>query len=234
MRVLGIIPARGGSKGIPRKNIRLLAGKPLIQYTIERALAAKKLSELIISTDDIEIANIGKRLGVRVPFIRPSGLAKDNTPTLPVVVHALMFLEDKGENYDAICLLQPTNPFRAPELIDDCIEKFLISNADTLISVSEVPHRYNPHWVYFEDRKGVLRISTGELSPIPRRQELPPAYYRDGSIYITKKNIIYQKNSLYGDRTIKYLVVPGDSITIDSNEDWQLAEKEIQRRNSLS
>ena len=231
MRVLGIIPARGGSKGIPRKNIRQLAGKPLIQYTIESALSAKKLTELIISTDDHEIADFGESLGVRVPFIRPSELSQDDTPTLPVVVHALEFLEGKGENFDAICLLQPTNPFRASGMIDVCIEKFTDFDSDTLISVSEVPHRYNPHWVYFEDKKGVLRISTGESSPIPRRQDLPPAYYRDGSIYITKTRIILQGNCLYGNKTIKYLIDPKDSITIDSFEDWHFAEKEIQSRN---
>ena len=230
MRVLGIIPARGGSKGIPRKNIRPLGGKPLIQYTIESALAAKKLTDLIISTDDREIANFGESLGVNVPFFRPSDLSNDNSPTLPVVVHALEFLVRHGKNYDAICLLQPTNPLRAPELIDECIEKFKFSDADTLISVSEVPHRYNPHWVYFEGKNGILRISTGEPSPLPRRQDLPPAYHRDGSIYITKTTTILQEKRLYGKKTIKYLIDSRDSITIDSIEDWYLAEKEIQRR----
>src|SRR6185437_13209048 len=110
MRILGIIPARGGSKGVPRKNIKLLAGKPLLAYTAEAALKVPSLSSVILSTDDPEIAETGKQLGLSVPFLRPSELAGDTTPTLPVVQHALNFLKTSGEEYDAVCLLQATNP----------------------------------------------------------------------------------------------------------------------------
>src|SRR6266516_4625509 len=111
-RVLGIITARGGSKGIPRKNIRLLGAKPLLQYTAEAAFGAKRLARVILSTEDEEIADVGRQCGLEVPFLRPSALARDDTPTLPVLQHAVRALEEGGESYDAICLLQPTNPFR--------------------------------------------------------------------------------------------------------------------------
>ena len=115
MKVLGIIPARGGSKGVPRKNIRLLNGKPLLAYTAESALQAKKLSRIILTTEDEEIAEIGKRSGLEVPFLRPQNLALDTTPTLPVILHAVESIEATGETFDAICLLQPTNPLRRAE-----------------------------------------------------------------------------------------------------------------------
>src|ERR1043165_7692073 len=122
IRVLGIIPARGGSKGIPRKNIRLLAGKPLLQYTAEAAQKAKLLTRVILSTEDEEIAEVGRRCGLEVPFLRPANLATDTTPTLDVVQHLVQTLEKTGARYDAICLLQPTAPLRERGQIDACIE----------------------------------------------------------------------------------------------------------------
>src|SRR5438093_12930123 len=122
MRVLALIPARGGSKGIPRKNIRLLAGKPLLAYTAEAARAAKRLSWIVLSTDDEEIACIGRQYGLEVPFIRPPELSQDDAPTLPVVQHALHWFEGRGEYFDSVCLLQPTNPLRRSEHFDACID----------------------------------------------------------------------------------------------------------------
>ncbi|MGH9901714.1 MAG: cytidylyltransferase domain-containing protein, partial [Pyrinomonadaceae bacterium] len=107
MRVLGLIPARGGSKGVPRKNIRALCGKPLLQYTAEAALSARSLARVILSTEDAEIADVGRRCGLEVPFVRPAELAEDTTPMLPVVQHALAQMEKDGESFDAVCLLQP-------------------------------------------------------------------------------------------------------------------------------
>src|SRR6266542_734123 len=128
-RVLGIITARGGSKGIPRKNIRVLAGKPLLQYTAEAALGAKRLSRVILSTEDEEIAEVGRRCGIEVPFMRPLELAQDDTPTLPVLQHAVRTLEGAGVRYDAICLLQPTVPLRPSHAIDACIQLLSESGA---------------------------------------------------------------------------------------------------------
>src|SRR5262249_19025072 len=139
MKVLGLIPARGGSKGVPRKNIRLLCGKPLLQYTAEAALAALRLSSFILSTEDEEIVEIGRFCGLETPFLRPSELAEDDTPMLYVVQHALRWMENNGRCFDAVCLLQPTNPLRRAEDIDACIELLEASDADAVMTILPVP-----------------------------------------------------------------------------------------------
>lgn len=225
MRILAVIPARGGSKGVPRKNIRLLCGRPLLQYTTEAALGAQSLTRVVLSTDDPEIAQIGAKCGVDVPFLRPLELAQDDTPTLPVLQHAVRFLEDSGEKYDAICLLQPTNPLRKPYQIEACIQLFQQGKATAVVSVLEVPAKYNPHWVYFQDHQGFLGLSTGEDAPLPKRQDLPPAYHREGSIYVCGRDTLIEGNSLYGPRVMGYLMRDEESINIDSLDDWHRAER---------
>lgn len=227
MRVLGLIPARGGSKGVPRKNIKLLAGKPLLAYTAEAALAAEHLSRVILSTDDEEIAEVGRACGIEVPFLRPADLALDKSPTLPVVQHALRFIEEQGDRFDAVCLLQPTNPLRRAADIDACIALMENSDADAVISVLAVPAEHNPHWVYFRNADGGLSLSTGELSPIPRRQDLPAAFHREGSVYVTRRDVVINENSLYGARVAGYEIDPARSVNIDTPEDWERAEKLI-------
>jgi len=231
MKVLGIITARGGSKGIPRKNIRPLCGKPLLAYTAEAALRARLLSSVVLSTEDDEIAAVGQAYGLRVPFMRPLELAGDRVPSLPVVQHAVRWLSEHGELYDAVCLLQPTNPLRKAEHIDACLELLQNKNADAVVSVLPVPHEYNPHWVYFQDDTGALHISTGEAQPIPRRQDLPPAFHRDGSVYVTKRDVLMERNSLFGDRLVGYAMDPAHSVNIDLPEDWQVAEELLRRSN---
>ncbi len=224
MKVLGLIPARGGSKGIPRKNIRLLCGKPLLQYTAEAALAAQRITTVILSTEDDEIAEIGRSCGLDVPFLRPAELAEDTTPTLPVVQHALRWMEINGEHFDAVCLLQPTNPLRRAEDIDACLELLESTDADAVVTVLPVPAEYNPHWVYFEGKGGLLRLSTGETDPIPRRQDLPSAFHREGSVYVTRSQVVKQ-NSLFGKRLVGYLMDLERSVNIDNSEDWKRAER---------
>ena len=158
---------------MPRKNVRLLAGKPLLRSTAESALAARRLSRVILSTEDPEIADVGRRCGLEVPFVRPLELAADSARdcrssdmhsggwrSMPV--------------FDALCLFQPTNPLRRPEDIDGCVELLEASGADAVVSMLPVPAEYNPHWVSFRGAEGHLRLSTGEDAPMPRRQELPP------------------------------------------------------------
>jgi CMP-N,N'-diacetyllegionaminic acid synthase len=225
MKILGLIPARGGSKGVPRKNIKMLAGKPLLAYTAEPALKVKSISKVILSTDDPEIAAVGMQLGLEVPFLRPSELALDTTPTLPVVQHALNFLKFQNEVYDAVCLLQPTNPLRNISDIEASIEKFISGNYDSLFSMLEVPHEHNPFWTFLENDHGFLRLSTGGTEPIPRRQLLPKAYHREGSIYITRTEVILEKNSLFGERIGGYLMETECPVNIDTLEDWEKAEE---------
>jgi len=224
MNVLGLVPARSGSRGVPGKNIRLLCGKPLLQYTAESALASRLLTRIVLSTESNEIAEVGARCGLEVPFIRPAALAMDETPMLPVIQHALSCLESEGAAFDAVCLLQPTNPMRRPEDIDGCIRTLEESDADTVMTVLPVPPQHNPHWVYFQNGSGVLRLSTGEATPIPRRQELPRAFHREGSVYVTRRAVLMEGNSLYGERLVGYPIDSTRSVNIDGPDDWARAE----------
>lgn len=224
MQILGLIPARGGSKSVPRKNIKTLNGKPLLQYTVEAANNSKQLTHVILSSDDQDIINVAKELELDVPFIRPKHLAEDASPTLDVVQHALKFYNEKGVSFDAVCLLQVTSPFKTGKFIDDAINKFVKSGCDALVSVQKVPDEYNPHWVFKENKEGQLKLVTGEKKIIPRRQELPNAFHRDGLIYITKTNVVLEQNSLYGN-SLTYIKSPYTStINIDIAEDWEKAE----------
>lgn len=225
MRILGIIPARGGSKGVPRKNIKLLGGKPLIQYTSEIALACKLIDTVVLSSDDDEIIDVAKNLGLEVPFKRPNSLAVDTSPTLPVIQHALEYYKNIRQQFDAVCLLQATCPFRTVDFLNNAIQKFIKADTDSLISIQEVPHEYNPHWVFEETADGNLRIATGEEKIISRRQDLPKSYHRDGSIYITKTSVLLEQNSLYG-KSITFIESPKEwYVNIDTMEDWEKAEK---------
>ncbi len=234
LRVLGIIPARGGSKGVPRKNLRKLAGKPLLEYTAEAALASTRLSRIILTTEDQEIAEAGRQCGIEVPFMRPESLARDDTPMLPVIRHAVKTLEDSGDRYDAICLLQPTNPLRRPEDIDNCIRLLDEQEADSVVSMLPVPVEFNPHWVWFSDSNGYLKIATGEEMPIPRRQELPAAWHREGSVYVMRRDVLVERNTFYGAKMIGYMMDPEKTVNIDTMEDWVRAEKLIEAMRSVS
>ena len=236
-RTLTIVPARGGSKGIPRKNIKLLGGHPLLAYTLASARAAG-LSRVVLSTEDEEIASVAEGLGFEVPFLRPRDLAQDDTPTLPVLLHVLERLAENEdlERYDYICLLQPTSPLRSPETIRRCLERMEISaktaKADTLrvdsvMTVLPVPHEYNPHWVYRRGHNGALDLFTGEQQPIPRRQDLPPAVHREGSVYLVRRTVLESRESLYGERTVGVEVDREASVNLDTASDWQRAEELI-------
>jgi CMP-N,N'-diacetyllegionaminic acid synthase len=223
MRVLGLIPARGGSKGVPGKNGKILAGKPLLAHTIEAALASEKLTDVVFSSEDTALIQLAKAAGAAVPFIRPSLLATDSAGSIDVVLHALTELKKIGKEYDAVCLLQVTNPFRTTDFIDKAINKFEQANCDALVSVLPVPHEYNPHWVYKENERGDLALVTGEKEIIKRRQDLPPAYYRDGAIYITTTEILIGQKSFYGNSLSYILSDPERHINIDTREDWDAA-----------
>lgn len=231
MTTLGVVPARGGSTGIPRKNLISVLGRPLLAFTAEAALASRRLSRVILSTDDEEIAAVGRSYGLDAPFLRPAALAKDDTPTLPVLQHAVAWMEEHGARFDCICLLEPTTPLRRAEDIDGCIELLEQSGADAVVTILPVRHNYNPHWVYFRDQDDCLRLSTGEAAPIPRRQNLPPAFHRDGSVYVTRRDVLMEANSLYGKRLIGYPMDPAASVNIDEPKDLELLEHILVSRN---
>ena len=212
---------------MPQKNTRLLGGNPLIAYTIASALKSRLLSKIILSTDDSYIASIGKERGIEVPFMRPTELARDDTPTLPVLQHAVRWFEERGERYEGVCLLQPTNPFRPASWIDGCIARFWITQADSVVTVLPVPAEFNPHWVYFDGPAKSLRLSTGERDPIPRRQLLPRAWHREGSVYVCSRSVLMGENSLFGQRLVGYRVSDRRSANIDTPADWAEAERRL-------
>jgi len=224
VKILGLITARGGSKGIPRKNLAAFAGQPLLQWTCEAARAARELAALVLSTDDEEIAARGVEYGVEVPFLRPAELARDETPSLPVIQHALSALE---ERYDAVCLLQPTNPLRQAGDIDDACTLFRRSGADSVVSVARVPSHFHPMWTYYLDSGGELELAAaGHI--VPRRQELPPAYYREGSIYITRREVIVERESLYGEHVVPYFISETRAGGIDTAADLEELERRLE------
>jgi CMP-N-acetylneuraminic acid synthetase len=225
MKVLGIVPARGGSKGVPRKNVRLLGGKPLLQFTAEAAAASRRLTRLVASTDDPDIASVAAACGLEVPFLRPGELAADSTPMIAVVRHAVSAVEAAGDRFDAVCILQPTCPFRTPGEIDRCIDLLASTGADAVVTVAPVPTEYNPHWVYVPGADGRLHLVTGEAAPIARRQDLPPAYHRDGSVYVTRRDVLMLQDSLYGSHVVGCVIAPDGRVNIDSPVDWEAAER---------
>lgn len=229
MKILGVITARGGSKSIPRKNIKELGGKPLIAWTIEAAKSSGVLDRVILSTDDQEIAKVAKRYGCEVPFTRPPELAQDTTPTLPVLQHALTWLkEHEGYSPDAVMILQPTTPFRQPLHIREAVGFFEKSGADSVVSVVEIPGNYNPHWAFRvgEDGRAELYLGGPIKSRIRRRQDLPKAYSPNGMIYLFKTGLLFDPAdpNLYGNDVRAYPVAERLSVNIDSPEDWMLAE----------
>ncbi|MRX67895.1 N-acylneuraminate cytidylyltransferase [Flavobacterium resistens] len=230
MKVLGLIPARGGSKGVPGKNIKSLGGKPLLEYTAEIALKSDCFSDVILSSDDEAIIETGKKIGLSVPFTRPKYLAEDNTPTIDVIIHTLEWYQSQNIYFDAVCLLQITSPFRTVSFVNQAIEKFIKSDCDSLVSVLQVPHEYNPHWTFEVNAEGNLKIATGEDKIISRRQELPKAYHRDGSIYIIKTEVILKEHSLYGKSTAFIESDPEFYINIDTMQDWEKAEIMIRNK----
>ena len=225
MKILGIIPARGGSKGVPGKNIKMLAGKPLLQYTTDIALQCDLLEKVIVSSDDDTIIQVALGLGVDIPFKRPSDLAEDTSSSLSVIQHALKFFKDMSIEFDAVCLLQVTSPMRSLKFLNAALKKFNESNTDSLVSVREVPHEYNPHWTFTCNENEYLKVATGEKEIVGRRQDLPKAFHRDGSIYITKTAVILDNNSLCGKTTAYIENKESFFVNIDNLEDWQKSEK---------
>lgn len=226
MNILGLITARGGSKSIPHKNITPLAGKPLLAYTCQAALASRYITRVVLSTDDEAIAAVGRDCGVEVPFMRPPELAQDETPSLVVAQHAIRWLIEQGWNTDVLVLLQPTSPLRQALHIDECIELKLANDVDTVVSVIEVPHRFSPYAI-MKEQDGFLvdYTSTDELSfNRYRRQELPKLYARNGpAVLVSREHVIMNQNTFYGAKVMPYLMNMSDSIDIDTMLDLELA-----------
>jgi len=222
--VLGIVPARGGSKGVPGKNVRPLAGHTLLEYTARAARESGVLDRVILSTDAPAIADAGRLAGLEVPFMRPAALAADDTPMLPVVQHALDSLARGGWSPDIVVLLQPTSPLRQADHIRDAVTTLRETKSDSVVTVVEVPRHLSPDYV--------MRIDEGRLQPflpegarLTRRQDARRAYSRDGTVYAFWRATIEKHGGIYGDDCRPLLIEAHQSLSIDSPADWDAAER---------
>ena len=226
MRVLGLIPARGGSKGIPRKNALPVAGKPLVAWTIEAARSAR-LDRVVVSTDDDEIAALAREHGAEV-LERPAELAADATPALPVIRHALE--HDLGREADAVAYLQPTSPLRRPGHIDAALD-LLAPGVDSVVSVVAVPHCFNPVSVLRLGEDGALAPFLPDQPLLLRRQDKPVVYARNGpAVLVVRRETVLEAGVLYGPRTLPLVMSRHDSHDIDEPFDLELVEWLLRRR----
>jgi len=221
MKTVAIIPARGGSKGIPRKNIKDFCGKPLISYIITTALNTPNLDRVIVSTEDQEIAEISKKYGAEIPFLRPIELARDETPTLPVLKHAIQYLEEE-ENYfpDVIALLYPTSPLLGPKKIEEAID-LMKTGLDSVVSVNESRGHY---WI---KDGGYQRLYPKNIQ---NRQYTKPIFKENGAIYLAKKDLIIKQNLLVGGNLQLFMMKKEESIDIDTAFDFEMAEYMMKKR----
>ena len=226
MNYLALIPARGGSKGILQKNVRLLNGKPLIEWTIEATRAVKRLNRTFVSTDCDEIAEIARSAGAETPFIRPADIADDHATALDVITHCLAWLDDhEGWRPDAVLYLQPTSPLRQAQDIEKSLDLLEQDpNIDTIVSVVQVPHNMTPDSLMTLE-KGRLSFSIPPAQENFRRQEKPVFYARNGPAILLSRTRVYENGSLYGDAIAPLIMSLLASIDIDTKEELYLAEK---------
>ena len=220
--VVGLITARGGSKGIPRKNVKLLAGKPLIAWTIEAALQSRSLSRVIVSTDDEEIAHVARQWGAEVPFMRPAELAQDYSPHMSVVTHAIRWLDaEQAAQPEYIMLLQPTTPLRNVHDIDLAVALAVEKEADAVVSVSSIQD--HPYLSKTITEEGNLLDFLPKPEGYLARQSFPPVYSLNGAIYLARRELLLEKETWYTSQTLAYVMPPERSLDIDTPWDLYLA-----------
>lgn len=226
MRTLYVIPARGGSKGIPGKNIKPLAGKPLIAYSIDVARLLASDCDICVSTDDPEIIAIVEQMGLKVPFVRPTELATDNSGTYEVLLHALNHYEQQGIHYDRIVLLQPTSPFRTADDVCNCLKRYS-SDIDMVVSVKRASA--NPYYNAFEtDNNGFLQISKGDGN-YTRRQDAPPVWEYNGAVYVINTDSLRKMPLSKFPRRVMCEMSESHSLDLDTPTDWLIAEAIIEK-----
>ena len=225
MKVLAVITARGGSKGIPRKNLRPLAGKPLIAWTIECALAVEdRLHRTLVSTDDRSIADVARRFGADVPFLRPPELAMDESSSLDVVKHAVSFAEDEeGAPVDWILLLQPTSPLRAPEDIHAALDIASEQRCDSVIAVEQVVETHPMLLKTIVDGK-LMPYGDAPLDGVRRQDCRPDVFINNGAIYLTRRDVVMEEASFLGSNARPYRMPPERAVDIDTEVDFRIAE----------
>ncbi len=227
-KILAVIPARGGSKGVPRKNVRMLAGKPLIVWTIEEAKKSKFIDRCIVSTEDEEIKSVAEAWGGDVPFMRPKEMAQDDTPGIEPVLHAAEMLPE----YNCIVLLQATSPLRIVDDIDGAITRFFENKCDSCVSVAEVEH--SPYWMYqFDRQEHLIPILKMEQEKSYQRQKLPKVYQLNGAIYVADVEFLRRQRGFIGDKTNGYVMPRDRSYDIDTILDFEVVEM-IMKKHAVS
>lgn len=227
MRILALIPARGGSKRIPRKNIRPFAGRPLITWTIEAAKGASAISDVLVSTDDDEIAAVARRAGALVPWLRPASLATDTASSQDVALHALDWYEAAHGAVDGLLLLAPTSPLRSADTLARGCTLFE-ANRSPVIGVS--PAKSHPMWCFRIDN-GKMRPFVDGVDPHARSQDLPPAFVDNGAFYLVAPADLRRRQSFYSDDMVPLIVDnPDEHADIDTEQDWVVAEQALRRR----
>lgn len=231
MNILAVIPARSGSKRVPNKNIRDFHGKPLIAWAIESALGSLLITRTIVSTNDEEIADLARKHGAEVPFLRPVELAEDTTKIEPVLIHALEEFEKNGVKIDAIVLLMATNPLRTANQLDEAIKLYQDTEATSVVAAHQTLGNKNPHWILKKDEQGIRFFNETPLKNIiARSQDLPPCYSRNDIVYvINPKNLYETPANLYGDKVELYLMDDVYDADINSEEDWHIAYDKFRR-----
>lgn len=228
-RILCVIPARGGSKGIPRKNVLPVAGRPLIEWTIRQALACRPHLDVVVSTDDEEIAEVARRAGAQVPFRRPAELAQDTTPTEPVVRHALDHQRAAGLAPEAVMLLQATSPIRLPGTLDRAVAEFEASGAHSMVGV--VPQAPFLWW------QGATPRADYDVTRRPRRQDLTPEqlrYRETGSLYLTRPEVYDREDNRLGGRIALFVMDEIEGVDIDTDVDLALTESTLRELESTT
>lgn len=222
--VLAVVPARSGSKGVPGKNVLPLAGRTLVERAADAARDSGVVDRCVLSTDSEQIAEIGRRAGIDVPFLRPAQLAGDETPMQPVIEHALLALEQDGYQPDVILVLQPTAPLRTGAQLRDAVSLLASTGADSVVSVVEIPRHFTPHYAMRIDGAR-LRPFLPEGASVTRRQDAEPAYSRDGTVYAVRRDVVVLQHDLYGSDCRPLVLAAGASVNIDTPQDWAAAER---------
>jgi len=223
LKILGLITARGNSKGIPKKNIAPAAGRPLIAWTIEAARWARSIDRVVVSTDDPEIAAVSRQWGAEVPFSRPDELARDDSPHIPVVIHAVEWLmKEEGYHPDYVMLLQPTSPLRESQDIDAAVALAVEKGADAVVSGFEAPA--HPYIIKRIDAQGRLADYVDCPEGYLPRQALPPAYALNGAVFLVRRQVLLDEQTLYPANTLAYIMPPERSLDVDTPWDLHLAD----------
>lgn len=222
-KVLALIPARAGSKGLPRKNIRPFRGKPLLQWSVEHGLSSRYVDKVVVTTDSEEFANVARKCGAVAPFIRPKSLASDMAASVDVILHAVDFLEERGEMFDILVLLEPTSPLREPQDIDDALELLLsVPGAESVVSVSRT-EAHHPAFLMKKSETAFLEPYLSDFKVI-RRQDIAALYFLDGTIYASRVEALRKRRSFYHEKTLGYEVPKYKSFEIDDQNDFVICE----------